>query len=102
MSDLQDIIAHNAQRAYDQGVTRERERWESRLNRIRTWNPESHQAFIDGVMKEQERIVKIIQDRIDYECRCRCKCHSETPPCHACLVDGELIDIIRGDSNGTD
>ena len=26
MSDLQDIIAHNAHRAYEQGVTRERER----------------------------------------------------------------------------
>jgi hypothetical protein len=26
MSDLQDVIAHNAQKAYQQGVTRERER----------------------------------------------------------------------------
>jgi hypothetical protein len=62
MSDLQDIIAHNAQRAYDQGVRRERESWLSRLERIRTWNPESHEAFLDGVIHEQQRIVKLIEE----------------------------------------
>lgn len=36
MSDLQDIIAHNVQRAYDQGVTRERERIIGLLTVVRT------------------------------------------------------------------
>lgn len=62
MSDLQDIIAHNAHRAYEQGITRERERWTARLERIRTWNPDSHEAWIDGVLHEQDRIVALLQE----------------------------------------
>jgi hypothetical protein len=62
MSDLQDIIAHTAQKAYQEGLRREREGWLSRLERIRTWNPDSHEAFLDGVIHEQQRIVKLIED----------------------------------------
>ena len=61
MSDLQDIIAYTAQKAYQEGLRREREQWQSRLDRIKTWNPESHQAFVDGVIQEQERIIRLLE-----------------------------------------
>ena len=61
MSDLQDIIAHTAQKAYQEGLRREREQWQSRLDRIKTWNPESHQAFLDGVIHEQERTIRLLE-----------------------------------------
>jgi hypothetical protein len=62
MSDLQDIIAHTAQKAYQEGLRREREQWQARLDRIKTWNPESHQAFLDGVIHEQDRIIALLNE----------------------------------------
>lgn len=62
MSDLQDIIAHNAHRAYEQGVIRERERWEAWLARIRTWTEGKSADYQEGALWQQQRIIKLLQD----------------------------------------
>jgi len=59
-----------------------------------------YQGVAAGKAEEQERIVKIITKRMDYDCRCRCECHDEPSPCISCQADGELIQIIKGEIDG--
>lgn len=64
MSDLQDVIAHNAHRAYDQGVTRERERWEAWLARIRTWTLDKSADYQEGALFQQQRIIQLLRAKV--------------------------------------
>ena len=67
MSDLNDLIHTNAVIAYKQGVERER-----------------------------ERIIKIIEKRRDYDCSSAlCKIHGLL--CIYCKADNELIELIKGE-----
>lgn len=74
MSDLNDLIARNAVMAFRIG-------------------------YQSGKTDELARVVEIIEKRKNYDCTCKCKCHAHTAPCHACVVDGELIEIIKGETN---
>lgn len=64
MSDIQDIIAHNVHRAFDQGVTRERERWEAWLTRIRTWTFDKSADYQEGALFEQRRVIHLLRARV--------------------------------------
>lgn len=58
MSDLQDIVTHNALRAYDQGVTRERERIVALLTEVKaTWQKPTGFNY----PSELERLIEIIE-----------------------------------------
>jgi hypothetical protein len=53
------------------------------------------QCYDWGWQANEDRIVKIIESRRNYDCTCKCDCHAHPAPCHACIVDGELIELIK-------
>ena len=61
MSDLNDLIHTNATIAYNQGVKRERERWEAWLARIRTWTLDKSADYQEGALSEQRRIIELLE-----------------------------------------
>jgi len=72
------------------------------LNQLELESEEQSESFRQayreqGKFQERERIIKIIEQRRDYDCRCKCDCHAEPAPCIACQADNELIEIIKGE-----
>jgi hypothetical protein len=61
MSDLNDLIHTNATIAFNQGVERERERWEAWLARIRTWTLDKSADYQEGALFEQQRTIKLLE-----------------------------------------
>lgn len=64
----------------------------------RTYELGRSMGFCLGQISEQQRIIKIIEGRRDYDCRCKCNCHAEPAPCIFCQADNELIEIIKGET----
>jgi hypothetical protein len=99
MSDLQDVIAHNAQKAYQQGLTRERERWEAWLARIRTWTLDKSADYQEGALFEQRRIIKLLEPHAEHdEAMCYLESKRECYPedCSAPLIQW-VIELIKGE-----
>jgi hypothetical protein len=100
MSDLQDVIAHNAQKAYQQGVTRERERWEAWLARIRTWTLDKSADYQEGALFEQRRIIKLLKTHAEHDdemCYSEGKQECYPEDCSAPLIQW-VIALIKGEN----
>lgn len=48
--------------AFDSGVIWERERHAQWLDRVRTWNPEKSENWLEGYEAAQNRIIKLLED----------------------------------------
>jgi hypothetical protein len=99
MSDLNDLIHTNATIAYNQGVKRERERWEAWLARIRKWTLDKSADYQEGALFEQRRIIKLLEPHAEHDDQ---MCYSEgkrecyPEDCSAPLIQW-VIALIRGE-----
>jgi hypothetical protein len=48
-----------------------------------------------GETRAEERIIKVIEQRRDYDCTCKCDCHAHEAPCITCTADNGLIALIK-------